>query len=145
VPSVSPQEDLDTFMPALASMILTDERNLINALEELRMLSSTGTPFLLRGFTVGGATLFPVLFGPYFASIAQGADGIGTWAPYLLSFLLATTIGSFVSIQEALEDPFDGDTPLDDISFAIFAPPGFSLWRSDSPKVDRELVSKPEV
>ena len=39
-----------------------------------------------------------------------------------------------------LEDPFDGDARLDDISLAPFAPPGFSLWRSDAPQADRDLV-----
>ena len=41
--------------------------------------------------------------------------------------------------QEALEDPFDGDARLDDIALAPFAPPGFSLWRSDVPQAEREL------
>ena len=35
-----------------------------------------------------------------------------------------------------LEDPFDGDARLDDISLAPFAPPGFSLWRSDAPQAE---------
>ena len=124
--------------------MLSDERNLIHAIEELRMISSTGTPFLLRGFTVGGATVFPIIFGPYFAAVAKGTEGIDAWAAYFVSFLFAVTIGSLVSIQEALEDPFDGDTPLDDISLSPFSPPGFSLWRSDAPRADRDLVT-PEV
>ena len=150
------------------------------------MLSSTATPYLLRGFTVGGATLFPVLFGPYFADVAVTS---GNYIALLVSVLLAVTIGALVSIQaalgitsaltlilartipnpiasqealednlspypspyptpspipcptqEALEDPFDGDARLDDISLAPFAPPGFSLWRSDAPQADRDLV-----
>ena len=51
--------------------------------------------------------------GPYFADVSRSAEGIDSWSAYLLSFLLAVTISSLVSIQEALEDPFDGDTPLD--------------------------------
>ena len=144
---VAPRRKEDeAFMPSLCTLMLTDERTLVQTIDELRMLASTGTPYLLRGFTVGGSTLFPIIFGPYFADIALSSQGtIDKWSSYLVSFLLATTIGSLVSIQEALEDPFDGDAPLDDIQTAPFAPPGFSLWRSDVPSVDRDLVSPPQL
>lgn len=125
------------FMSALSTLMLTDERQLWQTIDELKMLSSTATPYLLRGFTVGGATLFPILFGPYFADVAVTS---GNYIALLVSVLLAVTIGALVSIQEALEDPFDGDARLDDISLAPFAPPGFSLWRSDAPQADRDLV-----
>ena len=85
-----------------------------------------------------GATLFPVIFGPYFADVAGTS---GNYISFFVSFLLAVTIGALVSIQEALENPFDGDAPLDDISLSPFAPPGFSLWRSDASLADRELVN----
>ena len=68
---------------------------------------------------------------------------LDTWSAYLVSFLLAVTIGSLVSIQEALEDCFDGDARLDDIALPPFAPPGFSLWRSDIPRENRDLVNPP--
>jgi len=137
-------EEATTYMPALFTVLCSDERKLIEAIEALRMLSRTGTPFLLRGFTVGGTTLFPVLFGPYFADAARGADFVDAWAAYLLSFLLAVTISSLVSIQEALEDPFDGDSRLDDIALGPFSPPGFSLFRSDAPDENRYLVNPPD-
>ena len=144
----SPRREEDAeFMPAVCTVILSDERALWQTIEEMRMLSSTATPYLLRGFTVGGATLFPILFGPYFGDIALDAQGstLDALASYIVSFLLAVTIGSLVSIQEALEDPFDGDALLDDVSLIPFAPPGFSLWRSDKPLADRELVSPPSA
>ena len=143
---LSPRRDSDLeFMPALCTVFLNDERMLVQTIDELRMLASTATPYLLRGFTVGGATLFPIIFGPYYAEIAVNSGSArGTGAAYLVSFLLAVTIGSLVSIQEALEDPFDGDAVLDDISLPPFAPPGFSLWRSDMPLDNRDLVKAPE-
>ena len=55
---LSPGREGDVeFMPALCTVILNDERQLWQSIDELRMLSSTATPYLLRGFTVGGATL----------------------------------------------------------------------------------------
>lgn len=111
-------------MPALSTLLHSDERTLVQNIEQLRMISTTGTPYLIRGFTVGGASGFPVIFAPYFASIADGPSLFESWAAYLVSFLFAVTISAIVSIQEALEDPFDGDTRLDDITLAAFAPPG---------------------
>ncbi|EOD34791.1 hypothetical protein EMIHUDRAFT_455521 [Emiliania huxleyi CCMP1516] len=90
-----------------------------------------------------GATLFPVLFGPYVANAVGAGSVLDTWSAYLVSFLLAVTIGSLVSIQEALEDCFDGDARLDDIALPPFAPPGFSLWRSDMSRENRDLVNPP--
>ena len=88
-------------MSALSTLMLTDERQLWQTIDELKMLSSTATPYLLRGFTVGGATLFPVLFGPYFADVAVTS---GNYIALLVSVLLAVTIGALVSIQAAPED-----------------------------------------
>ena len=48
-----------------------------------------------------GATLFPVLFGPYFADVAVTS---GNYIALLVSVLLAVTIGALVSIQAAPED-----------------------------------------
>jgi len=54
-------EDARDFMPALSTLMLSDERMLWQTIDELRMLSSTATPYLLRGFTVGGATALLLL------------------------------------------------------------------------------------
>jgi len=118
-----PRRDSDLeAMPALATVMCGDERKLMQSIEDLLIVASTGTPYVIRGFTVGGSTLFPIIFGPYFAAIALAPESIDDWAAYLVSFLLAATIGSLVSIQEALEDPFDGDAGIDDITLANFAP-----------------------
>lgn len=110
---------------ALVTVLHADERSLAQSVEELRLISTTGTPYLLRGLTVGGAAAFPVLFAPYFASVAASPESIDAWAAYLVSFLYSVTISALVSIEEALEDPFDGDSKLDDITLAAFAPPGW--------------------
>lgn len=112
-------------MLALCSVLYADERMLVRSLEQVRVIASTRTPSLLSGFTVLGSTALPVVFAPYFASIALGTDGV-PWAAYLLSLLFAMTNGALVSIQEALEDPFDGDT-TDDIRLSDFEPPGYEV------------------
>jgi hypothetical protein len=104
----------------LATVFVSDERLLVQATDQVRVVSSTQTPFLLRAFTVAGASLFPVVFAPYFAATASQPDR-RVWAAYLVSFLFAVTISSLVRIQEALENPFDGDR--DDIDLSRFAPP----------------------
>ena len=106
---------------ALATIFISDERLLVQAADQVRTIAFTQTPVLLRAFTVGGSAVFPILFAPYFAVTAEQPDR-AAWAAYLVSFLFATTISSLVRIQEALEDPFDGDA-VDDIDLTRFAPP----------------------
>lgn len=72
----------------LATIFVSDERLLVQAVEQVRVVAATQTPFLLRAFTVGGSALFPVLFGPYFASVAAQPD-VSQWAACLVSFLFA--------------------------------------------------------
>jgi len=45
-----------------------------------------------------------------------------------------------VNIQDALEDPFDGDT-ADDISLAIFEP-SWAFWKSGEEIFRRDIVSE---
>ncbi|OQX09664.1 MAG: hypothetical protein BWK80_46620 [Desulfobacteraceae bacterium IS3] len=50
-------------------------------------------------------TAFPIVFGPYFASIAvKYYPAVG----YMLSFLYSIVLVSLNHIQEDLENPFDG-------------------------------------
>ena len=104
----------------LATVLCADARQLTTSIEQVRVIATTRTPRSLRGFTVWGSTLFPVIFAPYFAALALESDGV-PWPAYLTSILFSFTISALVSIQRALEDPFDGDT-VDDIELALFAP-----------------------
>ena len=115
----SPQFAKDGAGPTLASQLYSDERLLVQNIEQVRLVAETRTPALLRGIIVGGSTIFPVIFAPYFASIALQSPGF-PWAAYLLSLLFAVANGALVNIQEALENPFDGDTE-DDIELGAYA------------------------
>ena len=68
-------------------------------MSQVRVIASTRTPVLLRGFTVGGSTLFPILFAPYFAAIASESTNGIPWSAYLLSLLFAVANGALVAIQ----------------------------------------------
>jgi hypothetical protein len=114
------EEDIE-FIPALATVLHTDERLLMQSLEQVRIVANTRTPLLLRGFTVGGAVAFPIVFAPYFGKIIVDPDDIPAWAGYLVSFIYSVTLTALVSVEEALENPFDGDGN-DDISLDQFAP-----------------------
>ena len=108
----------------LATIFVSDERLLVQAVDQIRVIAFTRTPALLRAFTVSGSAAFPILFAPYFAAVAAQPDG-AAWAPYLVSFLFATTISALVQIQEALEDPFE--EYIDDIDLRRFAPPSYDI------------------
>lgn len=48
------------------------------------------------------------------------------WVPIFLSVLFSVANATLVNIQDALEDPFDGDT-TDDIALALFEP-NWAFW-----------------
>ena len=116
----NPPPHAEAGVDGLATVMCADERQLTTSIEQVRVVAAKRTPTSLRGFTVWGSTLFPVIFAPYFAALALESDGL-PWAAYLTSILFSFTISALVSIQRALEDPFDGDT-IDDIELALFAP-----------------------
>jgi len=120
---LKPSEKSAGDMTALSTVLFADERTLSIALEQIRVIAATRTPILLRGITLTGSSFFPILFAPYFAAVAT-ESGL-PWTAYLLSLLFAITNVALVNIQEALEDPFDGDT-LDDIRLSDFQPPGYA-------------------
>jgi hypothetical protein len=66
---------------------------------QVRVIASTRTPVLLRGFTISGSSLFPVLFAPYFAAVAADSPSGLPWSAYLLSLLFAVTNTALVNIQ----------------------------------------------
>lgn len=65
----------------------------------MRVIASTRTPVLLRGFTVVGSSLFPIMFAPYFAAIAADSPPGLPWSAYLLSLLFAVSNTALVNIQ----------------------------------------------
>ena len=79
--------------------------------ELLRNIASYRTPVPLRAYSHVFLNTFPILVGPYFASLSRDyylAMG------YAVAALYSLVLVSLDNIQEELEDPFDADG-LDDI------------------------------
>ena len=74
-------------------------------IEKMRNISIYRTPRSLRSFTRVFLTIFPILFGPYFAFIASSSNpAVG----YVVALLYATILVGLDNIQEELENPYDG-------------------------------------
>ena len=81
-------------------------------IEQMRNISVYRTPRSLRSFTRVFLTIFPIIFGPYFAFIASASHpAVG----YVVALLYATILVGLDNIQEELENPYDG-IGTDDIS-----------------------------
>jgi len=136
---VDPPEHVDVHIETIVGRLLFDERNFFVRLETLRLVRSFRTPLVLRGFLLAASTLFPIIFAPSFAHEAADHDGIGAISSYTLSVFFSVSNCVLVNIQEALEDPFDGDT-ADDISLALFEP-SWAFWRAGEDIFRRDITS----
>lgn len=93
-------------------------RALMMDFELLRNIVNYRTPVPLRAYSHVFLNSFPIVFGPYFASLSN------TFYPtmgYAVAALYALVLVSLDNIQEELEDPFDAfgidDIRLDDSEF----------------------------
>lgn len=80
-------------------------RQIIIDFERMNNIASYRTPLALRAYSRLFLNLFPLLFGPYFASIAYPAHPI---AGYVVAVLYSLVLVSLDNIQDDLENPFDG-------------------------------------
>jgi predicted membrane chloride channel (bestrophin family) len=88
-------------------------RSAIENFEKLRNIAVYRTPTSLRAYTQVFLNVFPVLFGPYFALVAeQSSPLIG----YVMAMLYSLVLVGLDNIQEGLENPFDG-IGIDDVRF----------------------------
>ena len=80
-------------------------RQLIIEFERMSNIANYRTPLALRAYSRLFLNLFPVLFGPYFATIAYPAHPS---AGYIVALLYSLVLVSLDNIQDDLENPFDG-------------------------------------
>ncbi len=84
---------------------------MIIAFDNLKIIHSYRTPITLRAYSKVFIYVFPVIYGPYFASTFHDYSAhLGYVMPILYSFILV----SLDNIQDHLENPFD-DVGEDDI------------------------------
>ena len=83
--------------------------------ERMRTILEYRTPQTLRAYSRVFLNSFPVLYGPYFARLAdESTPGVG----YLVAVIYALVLVSLDNIQEALENPY-GTEDLDDIDLDV--------------------------
>lgn len=79
--------------------------------EQMKNISIYRTPRALRSFTRVFLTIFPIVFGPYFAFLAASSfPAVG----YGIAILYTIVLVGLDNIQEGLENPYDG-IGVDDI------------------------------
>ena len=84
---------------------------IIIAFDNMKIIHHYRTPITLRSYSKFFIYLFPIVYGPYFASISSDySPGLQYVMPVLYSFILV----SLDNIQDHLENPFD-DMGEDDI------------------------------
>lgn len=84
---------------------------IIIAFDNMKIIHNYRTPITLRMYSKVFIYIFPILYGPYFASVAQDfSPSLQYVMPVLYSFILV----SLDNIQDHLENPFD-DVGEDDI------------------------------
>lgn len=77
---------------------------MIIAFDNLKIIHTYRTPITLRAYSKVFISIFPILYGPYFASTFEDYSGHLEYAmPILYSFILV----SLDNIQDHLENPFD--------------------------------------
>jgi len=70
----------------------------------MKVILQYRTPITLRAYSKIFIYSFPVIYGPYFAYMAQGfSKGLGYLMPIIFSFILV----SLDNIQDHLENPYD--------------------------------------
>lgn len=77
---------------------------MIIAFEDVKHIYQYRTPRTLSTFSDFFVSVLPVLYGPYFAAIAQDYSG---GLVYVMPILFAIILVSLDNIQEHLENPFD--------------------------------------
>ncbi len=77
---------------------------MIIAFEDVKHIYQYRTPRTLSAFSDFFVSVLPILYGPYFAAIAQDYSGI---LIYVMPVLFTIILVSLDNIQEHLENPFD--------------------------------------
>jgi predicted membrane chloride channel (bestrophin family) len=90
-------------------------RAMIIDFEKMRNILRYRTPLTLRAYSRVFLNIFPIIFGPYFAHLADKSyPAVG----YLVAIAYSLVLVSLDNIQEDLEDPFDG-VGADDVNLDV--------------------------
>ena len=85
--------------------------------ERMRNIATYRTPVTLRAYSSVFLNLFPIAFGPYFASLCVKSESFPA-VGYMVAVLYSLVLVTLDNLQEDLEDPFD-DVGADDIKLDV--------------------------
>jgi predicted membrane chloride channel (bestrophin family) len=85
--------------------------------ERMRNIAAYRTPVSLRAYSSVFLNLFPIAFGPYFASLCSKSESFPQ-VGYVVAVLYSLVLVTLDNVQEDLEDPFDG-VGTDDIKLDV--------------------------
>jgi len=125
----------DDWLKSVISRAYQYHRYMVNDFERIRAVTDFRTPSSFRGYSLIWLTLFPVLFGPYFANTA---NTYGLWAGIYSSVICSLMLVTLSNINDDLEDPFDGKG-VDDLNMEMLQEPNllFSRRLKETQKADQ--------
>jgi hypothetical protein len=77
---------------------------MIIAFDNMRIIHNYRTPITLRAYSKGFIYIFPIIYGPYFASTFHDYS---SYLEYVMPVLYSFILVSLDNIQDHLENPFD--------------------------------------
>jgi predicted membrane chloride channel (bestrophin family) len=86
--------------------------------ERMRNIANYRTPVSLRAYSSVFLNIFPIAFGPYFATLCLKSESFPAIG-YIVAVLYSLVLVTLDNIQEDLEDPFD-EVGTDDIKLDVF-------------------------
>ncbi|XP_065176506.1 uncharacterized protein LOC135806272 [Sycon ciliatum] len=90
----------------LCTRLIHSHNQMCWSFERLRVVREYRTPRTIRAFTKLIIFLLPLLLSPYFTFQADNAKA--NWVAYYLSVMVTVLYGSLQTLQDNLDDPFDG-------------------------------------
>mmetsp|Transcript_19673 Transcript_19673/g.40076 ORF Transcript_19673/g.40076 Transcript_19673/m.40076 type:complete len:348 (+) Transcript_19673:36-1079(+) len=128
-------------------------KGIMHSFESVKTIKDTETPKGLRKLCYFLIITTPIMLGPYWAHFCRDDDphdldlmDYGCAAAYFVGLLYVIITSTLLRVQEALEDPFDGDG-LDDINWTLFSAQmdKLPMHGVDGPKNRQEIEAAEEA
>lgn len=101
-----------------------------DSFEQLKNVREYLTPRSIRNFFKIFVSLLPLMLAPHFVYQAREAEEVNVWGAYYSTVLVTLIFGALQSVQDGLDDPFDG-VGEDDVSlYELSLWPSVAMWTS---------------
>eukprot|EP00045_Choanoeca_perplexa_P016679 m.227810 g.227810 ORF g.227810 m.227810 type:complete len:926 (-) comp17328_c0_seq2:1353-4130(-) len=116
----------------LAATAVKQHNEIVLRFERLRSIREYMTPRSVRNFFKVFVFLIPMILAPYFVAVSRNADSNTLWGAYFSAVVVTLLFGALQSVQDGLDDPFDG-IGEDDVSlYELSRWPHMALWARSS-------------